>query len=375
MYKDKKILYSISLITFAVLLSALFVGVKNSKILAACLLIPLTALTCLLIKKRRSVSINKKEVLFFSTIVGVLYIVLVQMTGIFFEFYKNPYFVNSRAVLSTIIPLTAIIVSTEIFRYVMLAQNNKFASVMTFLSCLTAEILMFSNFSGITSFNRFMDLVGLTLFPAISANIYYHYVSKKFGALPNISFRLITTLYIYFVPTVSGMADALVSCAEIFIPIIMLTLVTLLFEKKKKNAIRKGQKLSFLAMVLTVVFVISLTMLISCQFRFGAIVIATESMTGEINKGDMIIYEKYDDQTIKEGQVIVYYQNEDKIIHRVVRIENIGNETRYYTKGDSNPSDDPGYRTEKDIFALTEFKVPYVGYPTLWLRELLKGSY
>ena len=76
----------------------------------------------------------------------------------------------------------------------MLSQKSKFASVFAFLTCLLADVLAFSNIAGITSFNRFMDLVGLTLFPAIGANLYYNYVSSRFGAIPNIPFRLITAL-------------------------------------------------------------------------------------------------------------------------------------------------------------------------------------
>ena len=127
-------------------------------------------------------------------------------------------------------------------------------------------------------------------------------------------------------------------------------------------------------MVVAVAVVVSTAMLISCQFRFGAMVIATESMTGEINKGDMIIYERYDGQTIKEGQVIVFLQYENKIIHRVIKIEHIGNEVRYYTKGDANKEQDQGYITDADIVGLTDIKVAYVGFPTLWLRELLDSS-
>jgi signal peptidase len=115
-------------------------------------------------------------------------------------------------------------------------------------------------------------------------------------------------------------------------------------------------------------------MLISCQFRFGAVVIATESMTGEINKGDVIIYERYDDQTIKEGQVIVFLQDQNRIIHRVVKIENIGGEVRYFTKGDANYSLDDGYITDADIVGLTDVKIAYIGYPTLWLRKLIPNN-
>ena len=240
MTKDKKILYIISIITLAVLLAALFVQFGNSKIIAACILIPLTLTVCLFIKKRRSLSINKKEVLLLSSIVSVLYAALYEMTGIFFGFYKNPYFVNTERLLTTLVPLTVIIILTEIIRYVFLAQNDKFVIGITYVSCVMIETLTFSSLAGITSFNRFMDLVGLTLFPAISANVYYHYVSKRYGALPNIVFRLITTLYIYFIPNVTAISNALFACIKILLPIVMLTLTSALFEKKKKKAVQNG---------------------------------------------------------------------------------------------------------------------------------------
>ena len=374
MTKDKKVLYTVSFLIFAVLLATLFIDWSSSKILAACFLLPLAIVTRVFIKKRTSFSISKKEVSLLSAIIGVLYVILVQLSGMKFGFYKNPYFISSTELISTILPLIVIIVSTEIIRSTLLAQKNAFASVSAFLSCIFAEILSFSNIVGEISFNHFMGLVGMTLFPAISANVYYHYASRRFGALPNIVFRIITTLYIYFLPSVTAMSDALLSLIKILLPIVMLALIATLFEKKKKNATQKGKKLSVVGALLTLVVIVSGMMLISCQFRFGALVIATESMTGEINKGDMIIYERYDDQTIKKGQVVVFNKNQNRIVHRVVEIEFVENEYRYYTKGDANESMDMGYITDADIVGLTDMKVSFIGFPTLWLRELLESG-
>jgi signal peptidase len=144
-----------------------------------------------------------------------------------------------------------------------------------------------------------------------------------------------------------------------------------LYEKKQKKAVKKGKKLSWIATGAAGCVVVLVAMLISCQFRFGAIVIATESMTGEINKGDMIIYERYDGQQIQEGQVIVFTKNKSRIIHRVVHIEYENNEYRYFTKGDANEDWDSGYITKADIVGLTNLKLAYVGFPTLWLRDII----
>ncbi len=374
MSKDKKTLYLTSFITFAVLLITLFVDLGSSKIVTACLLLPVTPIVCLIIKKRDIVSIYKREVLLISTVVAALYVILLHMSGLYMGYYYNPYFVNAETFWTAVLPTLSIIITSEIIRRVFLAQKNKLVSFITFLTCVLVEVLTYSNLAGIRNFNMFMSLVGMTLFPALCANLYYHYVSKNFGVLPNISFRIITMCYIYALPNVSAMSDALTACIKIILPILLLAFVMGLYEKKKKNAKeKKGGKLSAVLTVITVVIIVSVAMLISNQFRFGALVIATESMTGEINKGDMIIYEQYDDQKIEEGQVIVFSQGQSNVIHRVIKIEDIQGERRYYTKGDANPDPDFGYRTEADIVGLTDIKVPFVGFPTLWLREIISN--
>ena len=374
MTKDKKVLYATSLIIFAVFFSSLFVDLGSSKIATALLLLPITPAVCLLIRKRVSLSINKKEVLFLLIIIAAIYAILLHMSGIYFGYYKNPYFVTKQILFKMIIPIALIIIGEEIIRFVLLSQKNKLVSVLAFLTCIVLEILMFSSIPEVRTFNKFMDLVGLTLFPALSANFFYHYTSKSFGPMPNIVFRLLTALYGYFVPTSAAMPDALSACIKILFPIFLLAFVSALYAKKQSFAVQKGKKVGVVATALTVLVLVASAMLISCQFRFGALVIATESMTGEINKGDIIIYERYDSQPIVEGQVIVFLDNNSKIVHRVVEIQNIGGEIRYFTKGDANEDRDSGYRTNEDIFGVTDIKLAYAGYPTLWLRSLLKGS-
>ena len=61
-----------------------------------------------------------------------------------------------------------------------------------------------------------------------------------------------------------------------------------------------------------------------------------------------------------------------KIIHRITDVENINGQVRYHTKGDANEGADSGYITESDIIGTVKFRVMYVGFPTLWARELFK---
>jgi signal peptidase len=160
------------------------------------------------------------------------------------------------------------------------------------------------------------------------------------------------------------------------LPIGVFLFIDSLYEKKRRYALGNTPRFVRIAStVLTVVVLIIMAgtvMLVSNQFKYGALVIATDSMTGELNRADVAIFESYDDHAVEKGQVIVFEKSNTMIVHRVVKIEIINGVTRYYTKGDANEDNDAGFILDSDIVGVVNYKVPYVGYPTLWIRSLFK---
>lgn len=369
---DKRKLYTLSSIILVILLSMLFFPKIFTNIGVALVLIPLALLTYFLIKKRSVLSINKKQVTWLMGVIGLVYVALLYISGIFFGMTKNIYSMVSDGVFRYILPLTAIVVSIEIIRWVMLAQNNKIVTVLTYLACICVDVMIYSNLNAITSFNGFMDVVGIALLPAVTSNLLYTFTSKRYGCKPNILYRLIITLYIYIINIVPAIPDVIDAFIKLVIPLVVYKFIDVLYERQVKINSRKSKRLSYVSTGVAAAVLVSVVMLISCQFRFGLMVIGSESMTGEINKGDAIIYERYDNQIIEEGDVIVFEKDGLTIIHRVVDIERINNQNRYYTKGDANEFEDNGYITDVNIIGVTNIKIAYIGYPTIWIRDAFK---
>lgn len=109
-------------------------------------------------------------------------------------------------------------------------------------------------------------------------------------------------------------------------------------------------------------------MLISCKFKYGALVIGSGSMNGTINKGDVIIYETLNEK-VEVGDIIVFFNEDVRVIHRVVRKKDSGSGMKYYTKGDANSNEDEGYREESDIIGKVRIRLPYIGQPTVMINE------
>lgn len=77
------------------------------------------------------------------------------------------------------------------------------------------------------------------------------------------------------------------------------------------------------------------------------------SMYPYMQEGDIAIIQdcNYPEFNVDIGDIVVYYSNTegDYIAHRVVLITHIDGNTRYYTKGDNNPSIDIGYATTDNV--------------------------
>ena len=85
-----------------------------------------------------------------------------------------------------------------------------------------------------------------------------------------------------------------------------------------------------------------------------------------------MIVEKIDGNTdlLELKQVIAYNYNQKIVVHRLIKMIDVDGKTIYYTKGDAN-NDIDNYKITKDmIIGIVNFKIPYIGYPTVWLNEL-----
>ena len=374
---DKRIIRLSSVAIFAVLLLALLIPFEeSSRIIAATLLVPIAVIVPIVLKKRGILSINKDQVLMLMSVIALVYLSLYYISGTKFGFFRTSYTPSAKNIFTNLLPMAAIITATEIIRYVFMAQKGRFAKLTCYFSCVIAEVLIVANVPAIKTFPMFMSVVAGALFPALVANILYSYLSVRYGLYPNLVYRLLTTLYLYAIPVRSGISEALLIFFRILIPIAIYMFIDALYEKKKRLALGNTSRVWRVASAsLTIVLVGFLTatvMLISNQFHYGALVIVTDSMTGEINRGDVVIYEEYDGEPITEGQVIVFEKDDRVIVHRVVDIEIINGSARYYTKGDVNENPDSGYITKSDVVGFARERLPYFGYPTLWLRSLFR---
>jgi signal peptidase len=101
------------------------------------------------------------------------------------------------------------------------------------------------------------------------------------------------------------------------------------------------------------------------------VVVTSSSMSPTFERGHLLILQSRAPDSIHVGDVVVYngaWHASAPVVHRVIQIEYVDGEYRYYTQGDANDTPDPGYRLYDDIVGVVVGAVPWIGNITLFLQ-------
>jgi hypothetical protein len=79
-----------------------------------------------------------------------------------------------------------------------------------------------------------MYIIGIVAIPSITLNVFLNYLSKRYGILPGMIYRLIMTLYTYIIPVVPNVQEALLAFLKIIAPLIAMSLINLFFDNKRR---------------------------------------------------------------------------------------------------------------------------------------------
>ena len=101
----------------------------------------------------------------------------------------------------------------------------------------------------------------------------------------------------------------------------------------------------------------------------------SNSMVPYFTRGYVVIVKKLNKDEIKKlqvGDILEYQLDKSMILHRIKEIETDSEGNMLFTtKGDNNDFPDVEKVKEEQIVGIIKFKIPYLGYPSVWFSELL----
>ena len=197
MKKDKAIEYVLLVIICMLTFFNLFLpNVELQKWTLAIFLVLYTIVLTKILKFKKIDNVNKNKIIILIIGLSIIYIFLLYLIGIYVGFYKNINAFTTERIFKTILPYIIIVICSEIIRQIFVTTQNKMNTIIITIALVLAEITTFINSSNIWNLSEMLILIGYVTFPSISVNLLCNYIVKKYGIIPNILYRITTTIYI-----------------------------------------------------------------------------------------------------------------------------------------------------------------------------------
>ncbi len=378
MKKGSAKLLFLQLITLIILLYNAFINNIFSNLYLAIFLNIVFIIIYFLIGFEKERFNQKKRNIRIIIILTISLLVIKYGLGIITGYLYSPYNRSLSGILSNTLPILYLLIISEFLRYTFVTKGNKFNFILTIIIFTLVYLNITTNLTNLTSLKTIVTLVTTDVLVTLFENIALTIISKKYGYSGSLSYTLIMNLYMYIVPIFPNLGEYLDATVMIAFPIILYLfsnyILTDLFKEKVDIRIKNtGAKLVRLIIVIIIIIMVSLN---SGIFRYWICVVASGSMEPTINVGDVIYVDKSYKKKIndiQEQDIIVFKMSGRIYCHRVVKINESNGQTLLVTKGDrEGQSVDNWTITKEELVGKVNFKLKYIGLPSVWLRDAIE---
>lgn len=322
---------------------------------------------------------NKYDITQSIVIIVIIYCMIYFSLGLVFGYERSPYSHEVVAILKNLWTFISVIVFQEFTRYQLVKLSPKRIGYYALITALfiIAEIDFWnfsSNFSNNVEFFKYMSQ---TIVPLIVTNCLFTYLSIMSANLPATIYRCLLMLMTILLPIFPALNWLIKAMMEIVLVIIASLYVNYVDIKSSRIMTRRQvKKESVVSYIPFVIILVVLVCFISGTFKYQPIAVLSNSMLPTFARGDAVIMKKIDKKDLKKLKkgTILYYSKEGRlIVHRIVSVKHTDDgKVEVTTKGDNNNANDPWVITEDDMIGTVSFMIPYIGYPSVWVNELLK---
>ena len=342
---------------------------------ASVVFLPMFIMFGLETKKRRFT----QETLFYIFFYPVIYVIITYIIGIFTGFNYSIYSLTLKNILKNILPYLFCIGTCELLRAEVTRKCEKAIlpfALLTIAFVLIDSTMYLSTFDLNTGDGQIKYICCIVL-PSVSKNIFLLYISIIGGYLPTVLYRIVMEIKTFIIPIVPNFGLYFDSILGTMMPV-MFGLITFISLKQYQNKEVEGKNykqsklFTYSSIVITALIIVLVVSLTSCKFKYGAISIGSGSMTGVINKGDVVVYKQLGDYVPEMNDILVFKKENKLIVHRIIDIVEVNDdEYVYYTKGDANPSPDGYPLLREDLVGIVKFRIPFIGIPSVYIHEVI----
>lgn len=319
-------------------------------------------------KQRINHKKNKIQSIF---IVVLVYLIIYFIQGLFFGYAKSPYDRSLIGILINIWSYVLIIIYQEYARNVLSRNSNKILVVIIFTIIEVNLYAFFQITDPITLFKQISSIV----LPALASNLLLLYITNTGGIVACLFYKIPLVLTNYLLPIFPDIDWYFISIEQTILPFIAYLSIKNINDKKlnikiRRDQLKKKNRISFITIIILLLFIC----FVAGLFKYKPVSVMSNSMYPIFKRGDVVITEKINSEIAKNVEkydIIEYSLDNIIVMHRVIAIEKHGDKVLYITKGDNNNTVDKEKVKPEQVMGIIKFKVPILGYPSVWLNEFL----
>lgn len=370
----------------AALLSIPAIGVVSvfvddvSASLAMYVLQPLIAIsiagfTRIIIGPSRARARHTTEKAYMVAAIIALWFVVYFLSGLILTFVRNSLVTGFWPVVANVAAFGVTALAVEYVRYLLMGSVSRRLIVPfgVVVAISFAFIIMpINQLTSATSVEVAIKVITATVVPAFASSLLLTYLAVAAGFGSMLVYRLGIVAIGLLPPIIPNYDWYLIGISSLVLVIAVYLVVDSMLQEQSTRTNRHYRLVQRASNTMYVLVMIAVVSFMTGVFSYRPIAIVSNSMQPVYSRGAMVVIQRVDESMDIEVGDIVQYQTEGKTItHRVVAVDaaSDGSGKRVYTtKGDNSPSRDPIISREQ-IVGVVRAQVPYIGYPTVWLRE------
>jgi signal peptidase I len=333
------------------------------------------ALIIALVGFEKDKSVTASSVMQIIIIYVLLYFLVIYLSGFLVGFVNNGYGLAPLTILGNLWPVLALIIVQELARHTIVKKcgDRKILLWATAIVFTIIDVAVGLQLYNLARPLEVFEMIGILGLAGLARNALLTFVAYKSSYRPTLFYRLMTEPYVYLVPFLPDLGPYIGSVVSILLPTLLIIRFNEFFVTKRPIPGREHRLGRILALVPMTSLLVIVVVLVSGIFRYYAMAIGSASMEPVIGVGDVVIIDKgiRELEQIEPGTVIAFQYDNRVIVHRLLEIKQQENQLVALTKGDNNDDVDGWNITNQDLVGVVNLRVPWLGWPTIWLDRTL----
>lgn len=309
--------------------------------------------------------------------VMVLWAVIYFLSGLLFTYGHNPLWGNiGQIVTNTILYIGfGCMVEYARHRFVLLIGRRHptyYGLVVSIIFAWPYVLLSSGQFVGVDAGGVAL-VAGTLVVPLLLQSVTLTYLAYTAGLRSMLWYRSSTDALVVLLPILPHHDWYVVIMTSIILCVVLVSLLDYTRQDRSRTLRFRSRHRRWVGDSAFALLIVGLVLLMTGVLSYKPYAVISGSMEPVYKRGDMVIVEKRTPEIdIRQGDIIQYQRDGIYITHRIVAVTSQEGETVYTTKGDNNEDNDPWVVTDTQIHGIIRGHIPFVGYPTVMLHELIQ---